>query len=386
MREEIKTNSILNYKYKVVKHLADGGFSKVYLCCFLSDETKFIVIKVLDINDEKQQMVVYDELRISNLIKNSDSDKKNYIMEYYEYFETGSLENNDKRIYIVFEYIEGLTLREYLDEFKTITYVKAVEIIRQVALGISFFHSCNPQIIHRDLKPENCMINKTLTKIKIIDYGAASVFYNREDLTKDQEIKCTIIYASPKLLSLGQKVKEQANKGLNKRALSLINDALGVSYDIHSLGVMLYELITGTNPFSEHTITDDRDYLEKWITYDVEPLSLINKTIPKGIDNILMRCFAWKKEDNKLLYKDIYTLIDDLSNVMDPESNLNQEYIKPLNKLRIYRKNLAGLYEIKEKDRKWYLQKWFIILISCLSVILIILLIIILFFKKSGAI
>ena len=71
---------------------------------------------------------------------------------------------------------------------------------------------------------------------------------------------------------------------------------------------------------------------------------------------------------------------------MDPESNLNQEYIKPLNKLRIYRKNLAGLYEIKEKDRKWYLQKWFIILISCLSVILIILLIIILFFKKSGAI
>lgn len=386
MREEIKTNSILNYKYKVVKHLADGGFSKVYLCCFLSDETKFIVIKVLDINDEKQQMVVYDELRISNLIKNSDSDKKNYIMEYYEYFETGSLENNDKRIYIVFEYIEGLTLREYLDEFKTITYVKAVEIIRQVALGVSFFHSCNPQIIHRDLKPENCMINKTLTKIKIIDYGAASVFYNREDLTKDQEIKCTIIYASPKLLSLGQKVKEQANKGLNKRTLSLINDALGVSYDIHSLGVMLYELITGTNPFSEHTITDDRDYLEKWITYDVEPLSLINKTIPKGIDNILMRCFAWKKEDNKLLYKDIYTLIDDLSNVMDPESNLNQEYIKPLNKLRIYRKNLAGLYEIKEKDRKWYLQKWFIILISCLSVILIILLIIILFFKKSGAI
>lgn len=386
MREEIKTNSILNYKYKVVKHLADGGFSKVYLCCFLSDETKFIVIKVLDINDEKQQMVVYDELRISNLIKNSDSDKKNYIMEYYEYFETGSLENNDKRIYIVFEYIEGLTLREYLDEFKTITYVKAVEIIRQVALGVSFFHSCNPQIIHRDLKPENCMINKTLTKIKIIDYGAASVFYNREDLTKDQEIKCTIIYASPKLLSLGQKVKEQANKGLNKRALSLINDALGVSYDIHSLGVMLYELITGTNPFSEHTITDDRDYLEKWITYDVEPLSLINKTIPKGIDNILMRCFAWKKEDDKLLYKDIYTLIDDLSNVMDPESNLNQEYIKPLNKLRIYRKNLAGLYEIKEKDRKWYLQKWFIILISCLSVILIILLIIILFFKKSGAI
>ena len=386
MREEIKTNSILNYKYKVVKHLADGGFSKVYLCCFLSDETKFIVIKVLDINDEKQQMVVYDELRISNLIKNSDSDKKNYIMEYYEYFETGSLENNDKRIYIVFEYIEGLTLREYLDEFKTITYVKAVEIIRQVALGVSFFHSCNPQIIHRDLKPENCMINKTLTKIKIIDYGAASVFYNREDLTKDQETKCTIIYAPPKLLSLGQKVKEQANKGLNKRALSLINDALGVSYDIHSLGVMLYELITGTNPFSEHTITDDRDYLEKWITYDVEPLSLINKTIPKGIDNILMRCFAWKKEDNKLLYKDIYTLIDDLSNVMDPESNLNQEYIKPLNKLRIYRKNLAGLYEIKEKDRKWYLQKWFIILISCLSVILIILLIIILFFKKSGAI
>ncbi len=66
MREEIKTNSILNYKYKVVKHLADGGFSKVYLCCFLSDETKFIVIKVLDINDEKQQIVVYDELRIFN--------------------------------------------------------------------------------------------------------------------------------------------------------------------------------------------------------------------------------------------------------------------------------------------------------------------------------
>ncbi|WP_016829054.1 serine/threonine-protein kinase [Ureaplasma urealyticum] len=386
MREQIQTNSILNHKYKVVKHLADGGFSKVYLCCFLSDETKFIVVKVLDIGDEKQQMVVYDELRISNLIKNSNSDKRSYIMEYYEYFESGSLETDDKRIYIVFEYIDGLTLREYLDEFKTVTYVKAVEIIRQVALGVSFFHSCNPQIIHRDLKPENCMINKTLSKIKIIDYGAASVFYNREDLTKDQEIKCTIIYASPKLLSLGQKVKEQASKGLNKNALSLINDALGVNYDIHSLGVMLYELITGTNPFSEHTIKDDRDYLEKWTTYDVEPLSSINKTIPKGIDNILIRCFAWKKEDNKLLYKDIYTLIDDLNNVMDPESSLNQDYIKPLNKLRIYRKNIAGLYEIKGKDRKWYLQKWFIILVGCLSIILIILLIIILSFKKSGAI
>lgn len=198
---------IQNNKYQILSKIGEGGYSIVYKANeFNPDNNEFIrtvAIKAIFVKNQKEANLVYDELRVSNLIKNADPSTKKHIVDYYEYFELGSFQTNDKVICMVIEYLNGITLRDFLNQRKNISYIKAVEFIKQIAHGIRLFHESEPSVIHRDLKPENCMIDLETETIKIIDYGISSVYYDEMKITTiDHDIKCTVPYAPPTILRL----------------------------------------------------------------------------------------------------------------------------------------------------------------------------------------
>ncbi|WP_031488939.1 serine/threonine-protein kinase [Ureaplasma canigenitalium] len=424
-RKRYNKGDILNNKYQILKYLASGGFSDVYLVCLKEDygvlaktyddekdqlkvkkkkvselegeEREKIVFacKVLYIKDKEKQETFFDEVKILKVVKNLKSEYTKNIAQFIEYFELGSLEHENYQICIIQEYVDGITLANYLALHPNLTWISAVRVIKEIALGLKAFHESNFKIIHRDLKPENCLVNLSLTKVKIIDYGASSAFYSNKDLTLDRDIKCSIPYAPPSILKISNEITKKA-KIENKTAISynaqkIYQEVFNHHYDIHSLGVMLYELIANKLPFDHIPIDKGKSETKKFIEmlkmyerYDYDPLSLMNPTIPIGIDNILTRCFAWKPKDYLWKYPDINAFIKDLDAVFDEQHDINQNYYKPLETQILYKDRKASLNSIKKEDQKFYLRKWMLILITSIVCILVFVLIVLLIYYNVG--
>lgn len=377
---------IQNNKFQILAKIGQGGYSVVYKANqYNPDNSEFIrvvAIKVIFVKNQKEADLVYDELRISNLIKNADPSSKKHIVDYYEYFELGSFETNDKAICMVIEYLNGITLRDFLNQNKSISYIKAIEFIKQIAHGIMLFHESEPSVIHRDLKPENCMIDLQTETIKIFDYGISSVYYDQMKITTiDHDIKCTVPYAPPTILNLYKELtKRKKNNSSFTYKDQLFKDVYNKHYDLHSLGVMLYELITNQYPFLKFVDekSSDEAKMRAWYNYDYKPLSLSNPTIPIGIDNILIRCFAWKNDDRCLQYVNVKQFLADLELVKANDLIINQELIKPFNKMVFESADEIKLHSIKNEHYPWYLKKWVVLLtVISLSALALILLIVI---------
>ncbi len=127
--------------------------------------------------------------------------------------------------YLVMEYVEGRTLRDLLDELGTFPEALLREIGRQVSAGLSAIHEAG--IIHRDLKPENVLITGD-HQVRIMDLGVARVIEESEALTRDGQFAGSLYYAAP---------EQFQGRGV------------GPGTDLYALGVLLYELATGENPF-----------------------------------------------------------------------------------------------------------------------------------------
>jgi serine/threonine-protein kinase len=127
--------------------------------------------------------------------------------------------------YMVMEYVEGKSLRTLLLELGTIPEALLREIAKQTTAGLAAIHEAN--IVHRDIKPENILITNE-DEIRIMDLGVAKLQEVTLAITKEGQFAGSLLYASP----------EQFGKG-----------PVGPAADLYSLGVMLYELATGQNPF-----------------------------------------------------------------------------------------------------------------------------------------
>ncbi len=181
---ELKNKTILKNKYIIEKVLSkDGGFSIIYLAKNIENE-KLVVIKELVSIDTKRvgdkvhwednyQYLAFSELFKSEAKVLEESNHKN-IVNYYDSFE----ENNS--IYLVIEYVEGLTLREYYQKGKTLSHT--MDIFGEILEGIEYIH--NKNILHRDIKPDNIIINYSKEKnlsVKLIDFGSACWLDKKDD-------------------------------------------------------------------------------------------------------------------------------------------------------------------------------------------------------------
>ncbi len=194
--------------------------------------------------------------------------------------------------YIVMELVEGITLKNYIERKGRLTIKEATSIAIQVSAGLEVAH--NNQIVHRDIKPQNIIISRE-GKVKVTDFGIAKATTSQ---TTTSTAMGSVHYASP----------EQARGGyVDHRS------------DIYSLGVVLYEMVTGRVPFDGDTaVTVAVKHLQEQM---VAPTTY-NSEVPYSLEQIIRKCME-KSPDRR--YQDIGDLLEDLKqSLMDPEGDFVQ--------------------------------------------------------------
>lgn len=260
---------IIADRYEIVSKIGTGGMSDVYKA---KDHTlgRFVAIKVLkpefseDVNfvtkfrTEAQSAAGLEHPNIVNI------------------YDVGS-ENGMH--YIVMEYVEGITLKTYIEKKGQLSFKEAVSIAIQVGRGIEAAHHKN--IIHRDIKPQNIIIS-TEGKVKVTDFGIARAATSN---TISADVMGSVHYASP----------EQARNGF-----------VDGKSDIYSLGIVMYEMVTGRVPFDgDTTVAVAIQHLQEEI---VAP-SAYAPNLPISMEKIILKC-TQKNPDRR--YESMTALLADL--------------------------------------------------------------------------
>ncbi|MBR3994427.1 MAG: Stk1 family PASTA domain-containing Ser/Thr kinase [Clostridia bacterium] len=242
---------ILGERYIVQAIVGEGGMS-VVMKALDKLESKEVTIKLLNLNSNSDNTATE---RFTNEAKAVAMLSHPNIVSVHDV----SLDGPDK--YIVMEYIDGITLKEYLDKNTRLEWREAVHFIKQVLNALS--HAHEKGIIHRDIKPENVMLLKD-GSIKVIDFGIAKLPDSKSLTITDKAIG-TVNYISP----------EQAS-----------GSASSEKSDIYSTGIMLYELVTGQLPFvSASSVSVAMMHVSS------EPAmpTTICDSIPKGLEQIIIK-------------------------------------------------------------------------------------------------
>lgn len=245
--------NVLAGRYELIEKIGDGGMAIVYKA---KDRLlkRFIAVKIL------KPEFVQDIKFVENFRKESHaaaSLSHPNIVSIYDVGQEGNIN------YIVMELVSGKTLNELIKEEAPMDYRKAADIAKQVAAGLSAAHKKG--IVHRDVKPHNILMTEDGIA-KITDFGIAKAVTNTTivDSGKDN-VMGSVHYFSP----------EQA-KGTNVDEKS----------DIYSLGIVLYEMLTGKVPFDgDNPVTIALMQINEPVT----PPSVFNHNVPPGLERIVMK-------------------------------------------------------------------------------------------------
>lgn len=191
--------------------------------------------------------------------------------------------------YMVMELVEGITLKEYIDKKGRLFHKETISIAIQMCTGIGVAHAAN--IIHRDIKPQNIIISKD-GKVKVTDFGIAKATTSN---TISSNAMGSVHYTSP----------EQARGGFSDQ-----------KSDIYSIGITLYEMVTGQVPFDgDSTVSVAIKHLQEEIT----PPSEIVPDIPYSLEQIILKC---TQKNGERRYKNTDELIQDLKrSLVDPDGD-----------------------------------------------------------------
>lgn len=267
--------TMLAGRYEILEEVGKGGMAYVYKarCHFLN---RLVAIKVLkeELSDDKEFVHRFNtEAQAAARISNP------HVVSIYDVgFENGLY-------YIVMEYVDGITLKEYIAEKGVLPWKKAAEFAAQICEGLSAAHK--KSVIHRDIKPQNIIMTQGEV-LKVTDFGIARATSQATTTTSNSTIG-TVYYLSP----------EQARGGYtNERT------------DIYSLGVVLYEMLTGRLPFDDNTAIA---IAIKHIQEKPVLPRILNSDIPESMQYIVMK--ALNKEQN-LRYATADEFLADLKKVI----------------------------------------------------------------------
>ncbi|MCK8606565.1 Stk1 family PASTA domain-containing Ser/Thr kinase [Apilactobacillus ozensis] len=282
---------ILDSRYRIISCIGEGGMADVYLADDLLKHRK-VAIKTLRLdfrdNPRAKKHFKYEQLAITKL---HDS-------HVVQVFDIGKSEGIQ---YIVMEYVDGMNLKEYIKKNYPISNSRIVKIMRQILLAVREAHSHN--IIHRDLKPQNILIDKK-GHVKITDFGIAVVL-SKYSMTQTNSIVGSIHYLSPE-----QAMGEMATK----------------KSDIYSLGIILYELLTGDVPF--HGDTAVSIALQHSHTPIPSPKGLNNK-IPQSLENVVLKATAKQQECR---YNSVHDMYNDVKSSLSAFRRHEKKVINSLDK------------------------------------------------------
>lgn len=248
-------NKILGGRYSLVEKVGGGGMAVVYKAID-SILNRTVAIKLL------RKEFCHDPEFVTNFEREAQSAASLSHPNVVNIFDVGK-DGDDH--YIVMEYIDGKTLKEVINERAPLPSAEVIEISKQICDALE--HAHQNQIIHRDIKPHNILINK-LGNIKVTDFGIARAVTSSTITYQAESVLGSVHYFSP----------EQARGGI----------ATATS-DIYSLGVVMYEMLTGKLPFSgESPISIALKHVQDELT---EP-SIYNQDIPENLENIVLRALA----------------------------------------------------------------------------------------------
>lgn len=252
----LRPGTFLQDRYEILEQIGSGGMSVVYKAkCYKLN--RLVAIKVLKeefCNDSNFVSKFKMEAQAAAGLSHPN------IVSVYDVMDEGSIH------YIVMELIEGITLKSYIAKKEKLEIKESIGIAIQVAQGIAAAHE--QHIIHRDIKPQNMIISKD-GKVKVADFGIARAV---SEQTLNSTAMGSVHYISP----------EQARGGFSDERS-----------DIYSLGVTMYEMVTGRVPFEGgNTVSIALAHLEDAVV----PPGVYNREISAGLEQIILRCMEKKPE------------------------------------------------------------------------------------------
>jgi serine/threonine protein kinase len=304
---ELSIGSTFAGRYQIIEELGIGGMGKVYKV-FDKEIGERVVLKLLKPEIAADEKVIE---RFRNEVKLARKITHKNVCRMYDF-------NKEKDIpYITMEYISGEDLKSTIKRVGALNASKAISIAKQICEGLAEAHRL--VVIHRDLKPQNIMIDKQGNS-HIMDFGIARSPLT-DGLTTSGMMVGSPYYVSPEQVQ-GKEVDERS--------------------DIYSLGVILYEMVTGNPPFTgeipiavayKHTTEKPKNPRE------------INEQVPEELGRVILKCL---EKDKAKRYQSVQELYQQLDNI--------EKGILPPEKVRFFRR-LSALWELikRPKSRKFLL-------------------------------
>ena len=302
----------INDRYQIIRSIGEGGMANVYL----AHDTildRNVAVKILRGNLAK------DEKFIKKFQREANSAATILHPNVVEMYDVGK---DDDNYFIVMEYIDGQTLKNLIKKRGALTLPEVIDIMMQLTSAIECAH--DKYIIHRDIKPQNILMLDDGT-VKVTDFGIATAT-NTNELTQTNSVMGSVHYLPP----------ESAN-----------GSGATIRSDIYSLGILMFELLTGKVPFKGDNAVE---VAIKQLKEPIPSITRINPEIPQSVENIILKACA-KNPKNR--YKNVTEMRNDIENCTK-EENLNVRrfvYQYPEQDLE-ETKNLSDIKEFVREERK----------------------------------
>ena len=269
---------LLDNRYEILEIIGAGGMAVVYKarCHRLNRLVAIKILKDENLEDEDFRRRFHDERRAVAMLSHPN------IVSVYD------VSSNDEQDYIVMELVDGITLKQYIESKHRLSWQQTAILASYIAKALEHAHSRG--LVHRDIKPHNVMVLKHGT-IKVADFGIARFMENDNTMTK--EAIGSVHYISPEQAK-GSRVDNRS--------------------DLYSLGVVMYEMITGRTPFDGDSPVA---VALKHINGGAPRPSTFVEDIPKGLEQIIMKAMAHDVEDRYINATALLRDLEELRNNPD---------------------------------------------------------------------
>ncbi len=304
-KSDIYIDKLLNNRYLIRDLLGQGGMGKVYLAEDVSKGCRLVAVKILTLRLSSQQ--VAERFGREIFVSAQLGKKSKNIVRLLSYGVT-----DNKIPFYVMEYLRGRPLNLVIKK-NYLNLPIFLEICQQICLGLHYAHQgvhlkgkIYP-IVHRDIKPENIFINETGTKsemVKILDFGIAKFLTETSGMTLTESFVGSLPYSSPEHM--------EGHKHIDARS------------DIYSLGLLMFEMLTGKHPF-HNTSQSFGTWYQLHHFQNPPKFTEVNAQVevPEQLQKLVISCLAKDPNDRPQSVKEILSALEEIKSQLDQKNQAN---------------------------------------------------------------